>query len=103
MSVEYSSTFEIMRCWCGLPVMLGPGLKREFDEAKEGTRIWCPLGHIFVPRGKPMSEKLSRVEAELKDHRILLEKTENMVETLKAKLLRQSSRKPKANKKAIRK
>lgn len=63
MGVELSNIFETLQCWCGLPVVVGSGLKRAYEEKR--LEVYCPLGHTFVTTGRSPQELLVEKSAEL--------------------------------------
>jgi DNA repair exonuclease SbcCD ATPase subunit len=45
-TIEYKETLEVTACWCGIN-MAAPAILVQKAQ-REGTTLYCPLGHSFV-------------------------------------------------------
>lgn len=68
-TINYSGQLVVLTCWCGIrhavPEELRRQQRRQQDEHREVTGVFCPLGHEHVPSGKSKAAKLQeRLDAE---------------------------------------
>jgi hypothetical protein len=61
-TMTYTGSLTVMTCWCGMthavPAQLASHQRRCHDEGRKVPDIFCPLGHMHVPAGKPEHERL---------------------------------------------
>lgn len=64
LTIEFTDRLVVVTCWCGINHAIPQDLKnfqrRQHDEGREVTGIYCPLGHSHVPSGEGKAAKLER-------------------------------------------
>lgn len=67
LTMEFTDRLVVTTCWCGInhavPEDLYNHQRRQHDDGRQVTAIYCPLGHTHVPSGTPAVERV-RVELE---------------------------------------
>lgn len=74
-TLTYSGTLTVNTCWCGIrhavPTELEEFQQRQHHDGENPISIFCPLGHQYVPSGRPRVaiERDRTAEAELRAER----------------------------------
>lgn len=62
--LTYSGTLTVVTCWCGMrhavPEELYSFQRRQHENGRDVTVIYCPLGHTHIPAGEGAAAKLRR-------------------------------------------
>lgn len=61
-TLTYTGKLVVNTCWCGIrhavPEELERHRLRQHHNGRQVDSIYCPLGHAYVPAGKPETERL---------------------------------------------
>lgn len=76
-TLQYLGTLTIVTCWCGMrhavPTELREFQIRQFNDGRQVTSIYCPLGHQHQPAGETDAERL-RKQLEKKEQQLARER-----------------------------
>src|SRR4051812_47123466 len=69
-TITYTGQLVLVTCWCGMPHAVPEGLHnkqtRDWENGKEQTSIYCPLGHTHIIAAE---SKAAQLERQLKSSR----------------------------------
>jgi len=90
---QVTITYEIITCWCGIPIALPTDLYRMNRE--DGNKVYCAVGHTCVPAKPELAEaqaRISQLNARLDQEKAARAHTERQLSATKGVVTRTKKR-----------
>lgn len=100
-TLSHSTDLVVLTCWCGIGHAVPRSLRdlqlrQHNDGARDVQSVYCPIGHIHVPAGKPQVERereqRARAEARERHLKDQLEASERSNSALKGQITKAKKR-----------